>query len=422
MKTDKAKNKGNVLVTVLIIIAAFGLMIPAIVNFVKNEAKWSVKERKQTAAFHLAEAAHDRGYWKLCESTNNWTTITSGGTITGYADDVVYTDVSGGSYKINIYRISASSIGILATAKDSGSTEFRALRSIYTKSTIAAAVQAPAFGSSGNCNIWWGPIYSMGNIDLGSGASNKYHPRKMARGSIIGSGTLGSRDSTPGTPDIDPCGHAEWWSYNTYPVPDMPTVDIASYKTQAITAGTYYTDSNHTFGADVDAGPKVRYCEAGATIAANGTYMRGYLIVIGDLSLTAKGGGSYGTLPPVDAWKEYVKNVPTASTTSTTGDTSSTNEYPGDNGYQTSTKTYTIGSALYGGGNKNVAFRGFIYCTGSFSSGANTVIHGAVVVTTGGAFGGGGAELWYDDTISVLTSSSVAGSRQSWKEEAAVPF
>jgi len=408
-------HKGNVLVTVLLIIAAFGLMIPAIVNYVKNEARWSVKERKQTEAFHLAEAAHDRGYWKLCESTNNWSTVTSGSSIVGYCNDVVYSDVSGGSYKIDIYRISASSVGILATAKDSASKEFRAIRSIYSKSSIVAAVQAPSVSSSGNCMTWWGPIYSMGNIDLGSGASNKYYPRKMARGSILANGSLPDRDTAPGTPDIDPSG--EWWSYNSYPVPDVPTVDIAYYKAQAITAGTYYTTANKDFGTPVDAAPKIRYCEAGATISGNGSFAQGVLIVIGDLTLTAKGGGSYSTTPPSTAWMEYVKDTPTTSA----GDTAAQNEYPGDGGYHT-VKAYTIGSGLYGGGNKNVAFKGFIYVTGTFSSGANTVMHGAVVVTTGGAFGGGGAELWYDDTLSVQTSSSVAGSRQSWKEEVATPF
>ncbi|OGF55361.1 MAG: hypothetical protein A2452_02660 [Candidatus Firestonebacteria bacterium RIFOXYC2_FULL_39_67] len=415
------KNEGNVLMIVFLIIAAFGIMIPSIVNFVKNEARWSVKERKQTEAFHLAEAAHDRGHWKLCESTANWTTIVSGATIAGYANDVVYSDVSGGYYKINIYRISATSVGILATAKDSAGAEFRAIRAIYSKVSVAAAVQAPSFASSGNCTVWWGPLYSMGNIDLGSGASNNYYPRKMARGSISGAGTLGDRDTSVSIPNTDPGTKKEWWSYNTYPVPDMPTVDTAYYKAQAITAGTYYTTANYDFGDPVDAAPKIRYCEAGCKIKGNSTFMQGYLIVFGDCELTAKGSGSYSTLPPSEGWKEYVKNVPTDSTTSTIGDTTAQDQYPGDGGYQT-VKAYTIGSGLYGGGNKNVAFKGFIYCTGSFSSGANTVMHGAVVISTGGAFGGGGAELWFDSTISVQTSSSVAGSRQSWVEEVATPF
>ncbi|MEI6845911.1 MAG: hypothetical protein WCK36_02550, partial [Candidatus Firestonebacteria bacterium] len=81
--------KGNILVTVLLIIAAFGIMIPAIIVFVKNEANWSVKERKQTEAFHLAEAGNDRGDWKLSETPANWATITSGSSIVGYANDVV---------------------------------------------------------------------------------------------------------------------------------------------------------------------------------------------------------------------------------------------------------------------------------------------------------------------------------------------
>ncbi|MCX5777468.1 MAG: hypothetical protein NTX32_07610 [Candidatus Firestonebacteria bacterium] len=408
----KKTNKGNILVTVLLIIAAFGLMIPAIVMFVKNEANWSVKERKQTEAFHLAESANDRGDWKLSETPANWATITSGSSIVGYANDVVYSDVTGGSYKINIYRISSTSVGIIATAKDAAGKEFRAIRSIYGKSSIVAPIQVPSYSAGGNFMVWWGPIYSVGDISV-SGASNRLYPRKMARGRVS------PRATAPGVPNptnIDSNANPEWWSYNSYPVPDAPTPDLAWYEAQShISPNEYYSTFKSFSGVDTTS--KIRWCAAGGEIASVGTFLRGYIFSMGDFSITKKGGYAYTVTPPADAWKEYTRATPGEGH----ADTADDDEYPGDGGYHT-VKPYTFGETDGGAPNKLPAFRGFLYVTGTFSGGANALIHGAIVVTGGGGFGGGGADLFYDDTLNIQFSNSATGARTSWEEITPTPF
>ena len=78
------------------------IMVPVIERFVQNEGKWSMKSRKTALAFNLAEAGIDRAYWKLIENTDNWNIISGGDDLAGYADDVVYEDIDGGSYRINM--------------------------------------------------------------------------------------------------------------------------------------------------------------------------------------------------------------------------------------------------------------------------------------------------------------------------------
>ncbi len=123
-------------------------------------------------------------------------------------------------------------------------------------------------------------------------------------------------------------------------------------------------------------------------------------------------------MPPADAWKEYVRATPGAGGP----DTAAEDEYPGDGGYHT-VKAYRFDDDFGGApANKLPCFRGFLYVTGTFSGGANALIHGAIVVTGGGSFGGGGADLFYDDTLNVRFSSTSVGVRVSWEEIAPTPF
>lgn len=418
--------KGNIILTVVLLMAVFAILIPAIVLYVRNEANWTIKERRQTTAFHLSEAGLDRGYWKLIENSSNWTTITGGGTITGYNDDVIYTDVSGGSYKIKITKIDATSLSIICNAKDSESKEFRALKAIFVKGAVIAPIDAPAYGAGGGCTVWWGPIYSLGDIDLGSGSANKYWPRKMARGKIDGSGALGARDTNPNVPNIDPGADKEWWSYNSYPVPDISTPDLVYYKNLAQTTGYYYGTYQSPNNLQ-DSTPRCRWYDAGVRFGGN-IHFRGYLFVVGNCDFQGGGDstlGKYTATPPTQAWKEYAKMCPTPAAVADSG---TANQYPGDAGYQNSTGSYQFGDGPPSGPSgewpKNVyiSFKGFIYCTGTFTAGGGNGIHGAIIVASGGAFGGGGFHLFYDDTLNVRFSSSTGGTKQSWQEVTPTPF
>src|SRR5262245_45904125 len=94
--------RGQVLAGVILLVSLLLIIVPAMVAWVRQDTKMSVKDRKTTAAFNLAEAGLDRAYWKLKSSTSTWADARAGLGIAGYKFDQVYTDVSGGAYRISI--------------------------------------------------------------------------------------------------------------------------------------------------------------------------------------------------------------------------------------------------------------------------------------------------------------------------------
>src|SRR5579859_1920263 len=96
------QQKGQVLVAAILLLMVITILIPVMVGYVQNESKWSVKEKENTTAFHLAEGSIDKAYQYVTSSTTTWKSIQNGNIQTGYAFDTAYTDMSGGSYTISI--------------------------------------------------------------------------------------------------------------------------------------------------------------------------------------------------------------------------------------------------------------------------------------------------------------------------------
>jgi len=452
------------------------IAIPMMDRYVKNEAKFSVKERKSTLAFHLAEAGLDRGYWKIKENDTNWTTLATGGTITGYDNDVVYTDVRGGSYKIKMQQGATNlEVWITATGKDHSNNEFRAIKAVYTRAGVAAAVQAASVASGGNVNVHWGPMMSTSGMVL-KGGSNELYPRKYARSSITSSGGYADRDNDPNAPNkgpktVDP--HIEWWSYNESPgVPDILTPDTSYYitlaKSQTCTpagvspAGSCYYTGNYTGGSaigglvdttcTVGSDPKVRFFTGNVDFKSN-KYFCGVLIVLGNMSFVAGGKSPEGDVtanPPSTAWKEYQVNVPMHNGASEAGlmkdwnydaagahpgacgggphgDTAAEDEYPGDAGYHTVSpynfKTGRVATGSLGlptGTGKELSFKGYIYVGGTFDNAGGGRIFGSVQVAGAGGMTGGG-DIFYDDGLNIKYLN-VNITRSSWYEVTPVSF
>jgi hypothetical protein len=453
-----------VLVTLLFLL----IMIPVIEMFVRNESVWTVKERKNTVAFHLAEAGIDRAYWKLIEKEENFKNITEGAAIPGYADDEEYTDIEGGSYKINMTVGDTNlKVQVIATGKDATSKEYRAIKAVFSKSAVDAALQAPSIAGAGNANIHWGPVMSMSAMNLAGGA-NELYPRKYARGAITAAGGYPDRDTDPNQPNKGPYTNeikTEWWSYNEPPgVPDILTPDTSYYASLAQAQGFYYTDANYSennlkdTACTVGADPKVRFFEGNATFGGS-KYFCGVMIVMGNLTFNSGGAhpeGSISVMPPVDAWKEYQLNVPVhsgaqkaGSMSSWTyeaegvhpgacgggphGNTAAKHEYPGDFGGNNDKVCYNFrcGSDVNCDGDcndgadegelagfssgKQLSFKGYIYAAGGFTGGGQTRIHGAVHVADGASFTGGGMDIFYDDTLNIRFLNNTI-KRVSWHE------
>jgi len=455
------------------------IMVPVIEKFVQNEGKWSMKSRKTGLAFNLAEAGVDRAYWKLIENSDNWDTIEGGGSIEGYANDKEYDDIEGGTYKINMSTGDGpKEIIIIGTGKDFSSKEYRAIKVVYSKAAIQAAIQAPIIEVEGNANIYWGPIMSLSTLDI-SGGANELFPRKYARAAITADGTYPDRDIVNDSTNKGPYAndvYTEWWSFNEPPgVPDILTPDTSYYAQlsqdqEAFTGeDLYHTDDwsinnlqDNVCTVDLGLGngpePKVRFITDDATFGGS-KYFCGILIALGKITFNSGGKhplGSISVVPPLEAWKEYQVNVVehkgdsdsgamstwdfscpgnTHPCSEPHGDTDKVDEYPGDSGYHTAAGCYNF---RYGrdancdgvfndtgdtGGpvGRALSFKGYIYSGDDFTAGGTTKIHGAVAVGPGGDFDGGGCDIYYDDMLDIkMVNDNIT--RTSWYEVTPVEF
>jgi hypothetical protein len=268
---------------------------------------------------------------------------------------------------------------IIGTGKDFSSKEYRAIKVVYSKEAIQAAIQAPVIGGAGNANVYWGPMMSLSSLDL-SGGANELFPRKYARAAITANGTYDTRDivndSTNKGPYTDNV-FTEWWSFNEPPgVPDILTPDTSYYAQlsqdqEAFTGEDLYHETSWSINnlqdgvCTVDLGlgngpePKVRFSLEDMTFGGS-KYFCGILIAYGQITFNSGGKHPLGSItvdPPTEAWKEYQVNVvehkgdtgagamntwdfscpgapPTHPCSEPHGDTDEVDEYPGDSGYQ----------------------------------------------------------------------------------------
>jgi|GEM_PF-1562475 len=435
---------------VLTVLLFLLITIPMIDLYVKNEAKWSVKEKKSATAFHLAEAGIDRGYWKLIENSTNWELITASGTISGYANDKIYTDIQGGSYKINLTTgAGGGEVVIIAAGKDSSGNEYRAIKAVYSKSSISAAVYGGDIEASGSVEIVWGPMMSIDEMEL-SGSSNQLYPRKYSRSSIRASGSYDDRDTDIGGlnkgPKSDP--YIEWWSYNEPPgVPDPSQPAISYYRQKAQDQGYYYsTDKNISNLVDttctVGSEDKVRFFEQDAEFTGS-KYFCGVLIVLGDLDFTGSGASeseSITVTPHSEAWKEYQVNVPehagateggpmsawdfscpgnTHPCSEPHGDTDALHEYPGDGGYHVSEPfNFKNGCTAHGNSDfsgESLSFQGYIYVGGELDSSGSTWIYGMVHAPNDEVDMSGSVKIFYKGGMEIEGLDSII-TRTRWHE------
>ena len=381
------KKKGQSLIIVLAVIIVLMIFMPVLVKLLRQETKWSVKQKRSTTAFHLAEAAVDRGIWKMRESVAVWDSAADG-PITGYNNDIEYTDIEGGKYKISITTTTVpDERKIVGIGRDSSTKEVRAIEVILSAESIAAPIHAAGIYLKGHTEVHWGPIYSTDYIDLTG--HDELWPRKYARSYI------NPRDTDSAEPNTD---GVEWWSYNEPPgVPDVPEIDFDYYKAEAKSQGQYYA-TNQTFMGVVDTTTWVRYFEGNLRLLAFKNYLQGVLIVKGDFKATVLGGGTPTVDIPSEAWKEYAKI-----------DTSDSDEYPGDIGYQKVAKTYTFSSI------NGVSIKGFLYVGGNCDVTSLTNIVGAIYAPNASASLAGWITVYYQDNMDIKTFNHVI-TRKSWKE------
>ena len=228
------KNKKGFILTGVVLLLLFLLIIvPVMVKWVQIDSKLSVKDQKSTLAFNLAEAAVDRGYWKVKSSTSILTAVSDGVSLTGYNFDTFYTDISGGSYRIKIASgTDIDTVVVYGEGRDSAGKETRALKAVFTVTSIPGAILSSGqLTADYQSEVHWGPIMSKGDIVLTAATGHTYpsYPRKISMQ------TVKPRDPTGDTnpPNTD---SLEWWS--NYNVPDLPIFDFVTMKASAAATGT----------------------------------------------------------------------------------------------------------------------------------------------------------------------------------------
>lgn len=419
--------RGQVLAGVIALVVVLMVMVPAMVYWVQQESRASVKDRKSTAAFNLAEAGMDRAYWKLKSSTGTWADARAGIPLAGYAFDVPYADVTGGVYRISITSGPlADQVTVIAEGRDEQGRERRAVQAVFSNLTIPGAIISGAgIANSGTSIAHWGPMLAMNNISLTGTAANRYFPRKLSKQVVVGTGGFPRDVNGLTPPNTD---NLEWWS--NYDVPELPIFDFAALRSSAAATGTLNCNGNVPAGVihtqQVPCGSACVNCTVNnlyrdARWLSNFVWywdnnvsftgqsgMRGTVIVRGNLSTA----GTDAYVPaamnvPASAWMEYQRF-----------DTAASNQYPGDTGLRSTAATYALGSCGMGcegsASGSDLGLEGFMYVGGTINMTGDSDVHGAIWVQSGWS-GGGNVMVFYDDTL-VLPQLNVTLARQSWSE------
>lgn len=426
MRTKTAAGgRGQILVGVILVMLALLIMVPALVQWVQNESRISVKDRKAGTAFNLAQGAVERGMWKLKSSTNTWTAVMNGTAIAGYNFDVAYADLPGGTYRIGFSSGELNGFAVALVwgeGRDADGKEIRSIQATYANITIAGAIIANSgVRMDGSSGVNWGPVMAMGDITLSGTAASKYQPRKLSKQAVIG--TVGQPRDTNGLtpPNTD---NMEWWS--DYDVPELPLFDFTTMRSSAIASNTLNCGgawNNTTKQVPCNTGcvscnisgiykdnrnsrNYIWYWDNNVIISDSG--LKGTIIVRGDLTLKGadQGNASMAMNVPASAWMEYQKF-----------DTADANEYPGDTGYRSVAATYTLGAGpSLEGSVGDVAFNGFVYVGNNITmlAGSQGDVYGAIWVA-GNWTSSSNNEIFFNDKL-VVPALNVVLSRQSWKE------
>ena len=455
-RADSAR--GQILAGVVILLAILLIIVPAIVKWVQTDMKMSVKNRQSTTAFNLAEAAVDRGVWKLASTTSTWVAAAAGTAIAGYNFDTTYTDVPGGSYRIQFSAVSGGWVQIWGEGRDALSRETRSIKAVYKNTSAPGALMTGGtLTEAGSAIVHWGPMLAQNNINITGNGLNHHYPRKLSKQVVLPYDTNGL---TP--PNTD---NLEWWS--GFAVPSLPVLDFTTLRSSAAATNTVncngnWNATNNQIHCDSNLSSCVN-CVAnfmGNTVSvtnshhnlvytytndasvsdnrSNSNYVwywdnnvnvfnpqiKGTIIVRGNLSTPANGDDWYGkngyinndvnVAVPVNAWLEYQK-------TKVNANANAVNQFPADNGANHSlTANYVIGSCgttceASASGN-DLGSYGFLYAGGSINFGADAAwdIYGAVWAVNN--WNASGNNLVFYDNNLLLPMLNVVLVRQSWNE------
>ncbi|OGS05271.1 MAG: hypothetical protein A3G41_07560 [Elusimicrobia bacterium RIFCSPLOWO2_12_FULL_59_9] len=411
---SRVKNEdGMMLVIAILLLTVMAILIPMTIFKVQQEAKLVTLQTRSSRAFHLAEAAVDRGHLQLTVSTANWSTILAGGSMSGHNFDTRYNDLDGGHYSIKIYKGAGDDKAVvLGVGRDDSTKEVRAVEAIYQNTNGKSSIYAVGGVTvGGNVTVEWGAIFSPSPID----SNGNLHPQFKGASTV----DLDANGADP--PNTD---GIQWWSfYNS--IPPEPQITLDSYASSATANGIYCASSTVTMKDYTHTGGKVHYftgdldlqsgncptcngCSGGG--GSNDVFIDGSIVVLGNLNIHGgTGGGSYNAYVPQSAWKQYGNDW---SFYRTTYDGSAPAGFPGvDGSYSSSASlTYPLSSVLV---------HGFIYVGGDLdlTGGGNVTVHGYIYVKGDSNISTSNMQVFYDETVGEnVIFSRITMERVSWRE------
>lgn len=432
-----ANRRGQLLIGVIIMMIVLAIMIPAMVSYLQNEARWTLKEDRSVHAFQLAEAGIDKAFRKISESTATWQSIQDAvfpGVLGGYFYELSHRDVKGGCYAL--YLSSGPNAGeatVYSVGYEPGGKEARAIKAVFANAVTDIAVHSNgALAITGNgFQLEWGAAISPKAITIG----NRSYPQYYSASSI-------DKDANGSAqPNCD--ANCMWWWSFYQDIPAQPDIDFDFYRSSAqgvVLGGGETVDT----GACVASPPGSTYFPATcATVElGNVTTQKGRTIFIeGNANINSSGGNHYvvgnfvvmgnfttsngnigtgtETIPvPRTAWKQYGNawdGTPTANYYRARFDPTAPAAFPGLNSSYLSspTLTYTI--------NGKVFVHGFLYIGGNFSTGSGggnfalvgtAIVNGATTINTNSA-----GTLYYNaDVAQQVKNTNVTLKRVSWQD------
>jgi Tfp pilus assembly protein PilX len=392
----KRSESGQVIIVAIGILLVIAISLPALINYVDREAKWTLKATRTTRAFQLAEGAVERAHQQIILSTSSWTSLQAGTPISGLNFDVVYSDIPGGTYAMKVSSgPGTGTLTIWGVGRDSSSNEVRAVIAVYSNTASNAALYAMGgVNITSNPEVEWGPVISPASI-----ITDKLYPRYYSQGRV-GPATAAAPFDTngPTPPNTD---NIQWWDYHSN-LPPPPQIDTQAYLATATSEGHVYAGGTYTLGS-----VNGTYYFTGDTVLKPSSFVTGNIVVMGNLSIQGNtGNGAYGATMPSAAWREYGNSW---AYYRSEYDGSAPGTFPGQTG------TYTPGSVTY---NINKVFcRGFLYVLNQFSitGGGNATVHGSMYIGNYSDLSGSNVTVYYDDTLTIKTKN-LSLSRASWQE------
>jgi hypothetical protein len=416
-------SRGVVLPIVLATLMILCILVPLMVLYTQNEAKWSQKQAANTIAFHMAEAGTEKAYLYVTQSTQTWANLMLGNQPTNYHFDRKFEDISGGHYAISITSGPGSQTAtIISVGRDTRGRESRAVKVIYANTLYGATAIYAGRGAQigGGVNVEWGAIMSPYTVDPGG----RTHPQIWSASQITG------YDTSPNPPNCDGPDCCQWHAYQTN-LPPAPVIDFDFYRSSASANTTggcpaggtncYYSGSVANWSGDTTG---TVFIEGDLSVKSPGMFHRGNIVVMGNLNLPngVWGTGNLTMSMPRDAWKQYCRDW---TTYHNTYDTASPAAFPGLN--STSYSSPSSCTPASGCTSSKIAVNGMMYVGGNFNNGGggggNSDIYG-VLYSVGSATetANSPVTLYFNSgAADAVQSTTVNLSRVSW-QDASTPW